>query len=82
MSKRRSLPAHMRKHGPGTAGRTKVRDAKICARRKAGKSFEALGEEFKLSRERVRQIVRSAERAAARNKRIRTEWDGVFSSSH
>lgn len=79
---RRSLPAHMRKHGPGTAGRTKARDAKIWARRKAGISFEQLGQEFKLSRERARQIVRHAERVLVRDKAIRAKWRGVFANSH
>jgi DNA-directed RNA polymerase sigma subunit (sigma70/sigma32) len=71
----------MRKHGPGTAGRNNARDAKICARRAFGVSFEKLGQEFKLSRERARQIVRRAERISARNKAIRTKWRGVFANT-
>ena len=79
---RRFVPAHMRKHGPGTAGRNKARDVKIGLRRKSGVSFDQLGREFKLSRERVRQIVRRAERDAVRNKAIRAKWRRVFTADH
>ena len=79
---RRFVPAHLRKHGPGTAGRNKVRDAKICAEYARGDlSFEALGERHKMSRERARQIVRRTERVSERNKVLRAKWSGVFESS-
>lgn len=46
------------------------RDAKICARHVAGESYEAIGQSIGLSGERVRQIVMTAQRKAARNKRL------------
>jgi len=79
---RRFVPAHLRKHGPGTAGRNKVRNAEICAKyARGGISFEALGELYKLSREQARLIVRRAERDSERNKAIRAKWRGVFAST-
>ena len=78
---RRFVPAHLRKHGPGTAGRNEERNARICVRRTAGVSFEQLGQEFKMSREQARLIVRRAEWRAAKNKAIRAKWRGVFAST-
>jgi hypothetical protein len=78
---RKFVPVHLRKHGPGTAGRNKERDVKICRRRRAGISFDKLGVEFKLSRERVRKIVRASERAVASNERTRIKWRGVFANT-
>jgi Sigma-70, region 4 len=54
------LPAHLRNHGPGTAGRNKERDALIAARRAKGESFAEIGKALRLSGERVRQIVQQA----------------------
>ena len=51
------LPAHLREHGPGTGGRLVERDTTICARRAAGLTLDAIGREFKLSRETIRLIV-------------------------
>jgi hypothetical protein len=48
-----ALRAHPRKLGPATAGRNTERDVKICAARWRGLSFDALGHEFGLSRERL-----------------------------
>ncbi len=46
------------------------RNARICARREQGLSFEAIGVEFELSREQVRRIVRGAERKTQRSERL------------
>jgi DNA-directed RNA polymerase sigma subunit (sigma70/sigma32) len=59
---RKTLPAHLRKHGPGTGGRNVERDKKICALKATGLSNEAVGEQFGLSRERVRNILDRAAR--------------------
>jgi hypothetical protein len=72
------LPAHLRKSGPGTAGRNIDRNTSICARRAQGLTFNALAKEFGLSRERIRLIVRHEERRVQRNERIRAKWKGVF----
>jgi hypothetical protein len=61
--------------------RRETRDARILARRAEGVSFEDIGQEFALSRERARQIVGTAGRKAARNARIRAKWDGVFTNA-
>jgi DNA-directed RNA polymerase sigma subunit (sigma70/sigma32) len=42
------------------------RDEQICARRNAGLSFVEIGREFKISRERVRQIVSRRDRSQRR----------------
>jgi DNA-directed RNA polymerase sigma subunit (sigma70/sigma32) len=42
------------------------RDKRICARRDAGLSFVEIGREFKISRERVRQIVSRRNRSQRR----------------
>jgi hypothetical protein len=57
-----------------------ARDAKIAARRAEGLSFEEIGQDIGLSRERVRQVAVQLERKAARNARIRARWAGVFAS--
>jgi DNA-directed RNA polymerase sigma subunit (sigma70/sigma32) len=61
---RKTLPAHLRKTGPGTAGRNVERDKKICALKATGLSNEAVGKQFGLSRERVRNILDRAAREA------------------
>ena len=68
---RRTLPAELRTHGPGTGGRNVERDAKVFAMKATGLSNEAIGEYFGMSRERVRQILDAAERDA---KAGRTRW--------
>jgi hypothetical protein len=55
-----SPPSHIRKHDPGTAGRNEVRDTQICDLAAIGMTNAAIGKEFGLSKERVRQIVGSA----------------------
>lgn len=65
-----TLPAHLRKSGPGTAGRHVKRDKAICARRAEGIALDKIGIEFGLSRERVRQIVEYEKRRAARYNRL------------
>jgi Mor family transcriptional regulator len=52
-----AFPARLPKSGPGTGGRDAERDAKICARRDGGLTYEEVGREFGLSREKVRLIV-------------------------
>ncbi len=54
------------------------RNKKIAVRRAEGLSFEDIGKEIGLSRERVRQIVVKSERDTARNARLRAKWAGVF----
>jgi hypothetical protein len=68
---RKSTPAHLRKSGPGTGGRNVDRDARICALKATGASNEAIGTQFNLSGERVRQVLWHAERDAAAG---RTRW--------
>ena len=69
---RQSRPAHLRKSGPGTGGRNVARDAEIVALKGTTKmSNEAIGEKYDMSRERVRQILYTAERDA---KAGRTRW--------
>jgi DNA-directed RNA polymerase sigma subunit (sigma70/sigma32) len=46
------------------------RDAKICARRDAGLTYMAIGHEFGISHERVRQIVAAWERKQKRAKSL------------
>jgi hypothetical protein len=65
-----ALPAHLRKSGPGTGGRNVERDAKICARRDGGLTYEAVGREFGLSRESVRQIVERRTRRLKQYERL------------
>lgn len=80
---RRYVPAHLRKHGPGTAGRNKSRDAKMCVEYARNDiSFDELGKRYKISRERARQIVRDAERTSERNKTIRAKWHGIFTKKN
>jgi transposase len=68
---RKTLPAHLRKSGPGTGGRNVERDRQICALKATGLSNEGVGKQFGLSRERVRNVLDAAERDA---KAGRTRW--------
>jgi transposase len=68
---RKTLPAHLRTHGPGTGGRNVERDRKICALKATGLTNEAIGKQFGISRERVRNVLDAAERDA---KAGRTRW--------
>jgi hypothetical protein len=62
---RKSLPANRRKSGPGTGGRNWDRDAEICALKARTKmSNDEIGKKYKMSRERVRQILSTGERNA------------------
>ena len=61
---RKTLPAHLRKSGPGTGGRNAERDKKICALKATGLSNEAIGKKFNRSRETVRKVLDKAERQA------------------
>jgi hypothetical protein len=65
---RKTLPAHLRTHGPGTGGRNVERDRKICALKATGLSNEAIGKQFGISRERVRNVL-DADALDARKKR-------------
>jgi DNA-directed RNA polymerase sigma subunit (sigma70/sigma32) len=66
---RKTLPAHLRKSGPGTGGRNVERDKKICAlKTTTGLSNEAVGKRFGLSRERVRHVLDAADRKARLDK--------------
>jgi hypothetical protein len=69
---RKSLPADLRKSGPGTGGRNWDRDLAICADKKeTGATNTALGKKYGLSREMIRHIII----AGARNERTgRTRW--------
>jgi hypothetical protein len=69
---RKSLPASLRKTGPGTGGRNWNRDLAICADKKAtGATNVALGKKYGLSAESIRCIINAGER----NKRAgRTRW--------
>jgi hypothetical protein len=67
-----SIPAHLRKSGPGTGGRNWDRDAEICAlKARTNLSNDEVGKKYKVSRERVRQILSTGERNA---KRGITRW--------
>jgi DNA-binding CsgD family transcriptional regulator len=68
---RKTLPAHLRKSGPGTGGRNVERDKKICALKATGLSNKAIGNQFNLSRETVRHVLDQAKRDAAAG---RTRW--------
>jgi Sigma-70, region 4 len=69
---RKSLPTHLRKSGPGTGGRNWDRDAEICALKARTKlSNDEIGKRYKMSRERVRQILSTGERNA---KQDITRW--------
>jgi hypothetical protein len=69
---RKTLPAHLRKSGPGTGGRNWDRDLEICAVKKAtGATNTALGKKYNLSRESIRHIIWIGERNAAAG---RTRW--------
>jgi hypothetical protein len=55
---RKSLPPHLRKSGPGTAGRNAERDAKICALAADGMKYSQIAKQFpSITAERIRQIV-------------------------
>jgi hypothetical protein len=69
---RKTLPAHLRKSGPGTGGRNWDRDLEICAVKKAtGATNTALAKTYNLSRESIRHIIATGERNAAAG---RTRW--------
>lgn len=69
---RKSLPAHLRKSGPGTGGRNWDRDAEICAfKASSNMSNDEIAKKYKMSRERVRQILWTGERNA---KQSITRW--------
>ena len=72
---RKSLPAHLRKSGPGTGGRNWDRDLGICAEKKeTGATNVALGKNYSLSPEMTRCIIDTG----ARNERAgRTRWMSV-----
>ena len=70
---RKTLPAHLRKSGPGTGGRNVERDKQISAPKATGLSNEAVGKQFGLSRERVRLVLDNAKRDA----RAGTRWMSV-----
>jgi transposase len=71
---RKTLPAHLRKSGPGTGGRNVERDKQISALKATGLSNEAVGKQFGLSRERVRLVLDNAKRDARAG---RTRWMSV-----
>jgi Mor family transcriptional regulator len=73
-----SLPAHLRKSGPGTAGRNEARNAQICALAANGETYAAIGRKFQLSGEQVRLIVGRAKQKSERDARTRAKWAGVF----
>ena len=63
MTKRESIPAHLRRSGPGTGGRNWDRDLAICAEKIAtGATNVELGKKWGLSRETIRIILITAER--------------------
>ncbi len=68
---RKTLPAHLRTRGPGTGGRIVERDRQICALKTTGLSNEAIGKQFGISGERVRNVLDAAERDARAR---RTRW--------
>jgi DNA-binding CsgD family transcriptional regulator len=69
---RKTLPAHLRKSGPGTGGRNFERDKEICALKASSNlSNEEIGEQFNLSRERVRHVLEAGKRDATLG---RTRW--------
>jgi hypothetical protein len=90
---RKSLPAHLRKSGPGTGGRNWDRDLAICAEKKeTGATNVALGKKYGLSREMIRCIINTGARneragrtrwmsVAERRAEIRKDRDGASSSS-
>jgi len=58
-----TLPAQIRKSGPGTGGRNWDRDRAICAEKKAtGTTNVALGKKYGLSREMIRHIINTGRR--------------------
>jgi hypothetical protein len=62
---RKSLPAHLRKSGPGTGGRNWDRDLAICTEKKAtGATNVALGKKYGLSAEMIRHIINTGDRNA------------------
>jgi hypothetical protein len=90
---RKSLPTDLRKSGPGTGGRNWDRDAEICAlKARSNMSNDEIGKKYKMSRERVRQILSTGERnakrgitrwmsTAERRAEFRKERDGASSPS-
>ena len=68
---RKTLPAHLRKSGPGTGGRNVERDKEICALKATGLSNVVIGKRYNLSRETIRGVLFRAERDAAAG---RTRW--------
>jgi hypothetical protein len=72
---RKSLPAHLRKSGPGTGGRNWDRDLMICVEKEeTGATNIALGKKYRLSREMIRRIIDDGKR----NERDgRTRWMSV-----
>jgi DNA-directed RNA polymerase sigma subunit (sigma70/sigma32) len=58
------------KSAPGIPVLISERDKTICDRRADGLSFDKIGEEFGISRERARQICRSTERRIKRGMRL------------
>jgi hypothetical protein len=86
---RKSLPADLRKTGPGTGGRNWDRDAEICTlKARTSMSNDEIGKKYKMSRERVRQILSTGEHnakqgiarwmsAPERRAEFRKERDGI-----
>lgn len=62
---RKTLPPHLGQSGPGTGGRNLERDREICALKATGMSNQAIGKQFNLNRERVRQVLQQAKWDAA-----------------
>jgi|HubBroStandDraft_6_1064221.scaffolds.fasta_scaffold97183_2 Sigma-70, region 4 len=88
---RKSLPAKLCKSGPGTGGRNWNRDAEIFAlKARTNMSNEEIGKKYKMSRERVRQILSTGERnvkqgitrwMSARERREKAVRDGIMPAS-